>query len=393
MPEATALLNARLLDPGTGEVHAGGLLLENGQIAGEIPPGSSPSGVNVADLGGRLIAPGYLDVHFHGKLPFSAPERLEHALGEDARELARHGVTAFLPTTVARNDAPLAACVRAVGRCVISASSSASDAASKPLGIHLEGPWIAPDAAGAQPAGAIRPYDAAAGASILDAADGTVRLVTLAPEVPGALTLLAELGRRGIVAAVGHSRASAAALESGIDAGLRHATHLFNAMGPVHHRDLGVAGVALTDDRITCDLICDGCHVHPAMVRLAARAKGDRLLLISDHIDPPGDATDFGSGPVHDDGTALRLPGGTLAGSTLHLDCAVSLAVQLGAMTLPEAVAAATIQPARLLGVEAEHGTLRPGSRADLVVLEEDGTLVETWLAGVRVARASEGAG
>jgi N-acetylglucosamine-6-phosphate deacetylase len=121
-------------------------------------------------------------------------------------------------------------------------------------------------------------------------------------------------------------------------------------------------------------------------VRLAARAKGDRLLLISDHIEPPVVGADFGAGPVRDDGAALRLPNGTLAGSTLYLDRAVQLAVGFGAMTLLEAVAAATLRPARLLGVEAEHGTLRPGSRADLVVLEEDGTLRETWLGGERVA-------
>lgn len=380
-----ALLNARLLDPESRGIDEGGLLLENGRITRTLPAGSAPSGSESADLEGRILAPGYLDVHFHGSLPFGRGDSVGEAIHADARHLALHGVTGFLPTTVAWDDATLIDRVTRAAGCVTIASSSASRPASKLLGLHLEGPWISPVAAGAQPAAAIRPYDAATGAAVLDAGDDTIRMVTLAPEAPGAAALLADLGRRGIVAAVGHSHATAAEIDRGIAAGLRHATHLFNAMGPLHHRELGLAGVALTDDRLTCDLICDGCHVHPAVVRLAAHAKGDRLLLISDHIAPPADMSDFGAGPVHDDGTALRLPDGTLAGSTLTLDLAVQLAVEFGAMTLPEAVAAATVRPALLLGIEAEHGTLRPGARADFVVLDDDGKLLQTWLDGAPV--------
>jgi N-acetylglucosamine-6-phosphate deacetylase len=381
MPAAIEFVNGRLLDPEASELVESSLRAEGDRIAAMIPAGHPSSSARKVDLEGRVLAPGYLDIHFHGSLPFASSGAIADSLGRDAEALARHGVTSFLPTTVAWNDAALMDRVIRLAKCVNRASSPASD----PLGVHLEGPWIAASAAGAQPAAAIRPYDAAEGRAVLDAAEGSILMVTLAPEVAGAPTLLDELGRRGIVAALGHSRANARQVEDAIGAGLCHVTHLFNAMTGLHHRERGVAGVALTDDRLTCDLICDGCHVHPSVVALAARAKGEALLLISDRIDPPADAADFGAGPVRDDGTALRLPGGALAGSTLYLDRAVQLAVRFGAMTLHEAVSAATLRPARLLGIEAQRGTLRPGARADFVVLEDDGTLCETWLAGDRV--------
>jgi N-acetylglucosamine-6-phosphate deacetylase len=164
-------------------------------------------------------------------------------------------------------------------------------------------------------------------------------------------------------------------------------THLFNAMNPMHHRAPGVAGFALGDDRLSCDLICDGVHVHPAMVRAATRAKGEGLILITDKIEiPPHDeAASFGSGVVVDDGNALRLAGGGLAGSTLELDRAIRNAQEFGAMTRIEAIAASTLRPARLLGIESERGTLRVGARADFAILDDDDRVVETWIAGRRV--------
>ncbi|MDX1650136.1 MAG: amidohydrolase family protein, partial [Myxococcota bacterium] len=217
-------------------------------------------------------------------------------------------------------------------------------------------------------------------------AAGRVRMVTLAPEVEGAEALLDALGRHGVVAALGHSLADDAAMTHAIARGARHVTHLFNAMGGLHHRHRGVAGVALADDRLTCDLICDGVHVHPDVVRIAARAKDERLLWITDRVDPSRHG--WGAGEVHDDGRALRLPDGTLAGSSLGMDRAVRNAVAFGACTRLEAVAAATLRPARLLGLEAERGTLRPGARADLVVLDDAGRVAETWLAGAPAWRA-----
>ena len=168
--------------------------------------------------------------------------------------------------------------------------------------------------------------------------------------------------------------------------GARHVTHLWNAMSGLHHRAPGLAGAALADDRLSCDLICDGVHVHPAAVRVAARAKRDRLVLITDRVSP---GAGFGAGALIDDGTALRLADGRLAGSRLSLDRALHNAVSFGAMTRLEAVAAVSLRPARLLGLERERGTLRPGARADLALLDAEGRVAETWLAGRRVYAAA----
>jgi N-acetylglucosamine-6-phosphate deacetylase len=383
----TLLENALLLDPEADQVEAGSLLVESNEIAARCRPGDPiPESARRVDLGGRQLAPGFLDLHFHGSLVFAEPDRFGDAVRAAAASSVRHGTTGFLATTVAR---PGPALQKRVMACASSIDAGGWQGAT-PLGIHLEGPWIHPAAAGVQPPGGIRGFDRVEGDAILAAGEGLIRMVTLAPEVSGARDLLGALEQRGIVAALGHSTADDACVIESIERGLRHVTHLFNAMRGLHHRHPGVVGVALTDDRLSCDLICDGVHVHPDIVRLAARAKGEGLLLISDRIELPGaGAPDwFGSGPVRDDGGALRLADGTLAGSTLTMERALRNAEAFGAMTRLEAIAACTLRPARLLGLERERGTLRPGARADLVVLSEEGAVEETWIQGEPVFRA-----
>lgn len=376
------LRNAELVDPEEASPRRGWLLIEDGRIASRsaaaAPPASGTS--EELDLGGALVAPGLLDLHFHGRAIFAPPSELCAALAHDAAELVRHGVTGFLVTTVAWEAPALLGFVRRAAR----ALGASAPGLAAPLGLHLEGPWISPRAAGAQPITGIRPFDPAELDRLSDAAAGSIRMVTFAPEVEGADALADRLGRERVIAALGHSMTRASDADRVIARGARHVTHLFNAMSGLHHRELGLAGVALSDERVTCDLICDGVHVAPPVVRLAARAVGDRLLLASDRVDPPPGA-DFGAGPVHDDGEALRLPDGQLAGSRLNLDRAVANLRRLAGASLCEAVAAASLRPARLLGLEAERGTLRVGARADFAVLAADGSVRETWIAGRRV--------
>lgn len=370
-----------LLNPEAPEPGPGALLLDDGRIEAVLELGEAhPEDAEVVDLRGNRVAPGFVDLHFHGRTIFAAPDARStaDALRHDAAALLRGGTTSFLATTVAEAAGPLAERVTSLA----AAAADSGQPGARPVGIHLEGPWISSTAAGAQPREGIRAPDPAELGDLISRAGGGLRMLTLAPELEGASRLLEMLGRHGVLGALGHSLASADEVGAAVAEGARHVTHLFNAMGPTHHRAPGLAGATLADDRLSCDLICDGAHVDPIWVRLAARCKGKRLVLISDCIDPPESGPGFGSGALRSDGIALRLPDGRLAGSCVTLARSVQNAQRFAAMTQLDAVRACTELPARLLGIEADCGTLRRGARADLVVLDDAGELQQTWLGG-----------
>jgi len=383
MAQRTLLRAALLEDPAAATGAPGALLIEGERIAARWPPEAAPPpGAAVVEVDGSL-APGLIDVHYHGDLVLREPHDALGALRGASASLARHGVTAFLPTTVAWPAAELA------GRLahLVEALAAGDWPGAVPLGLHLEGPWIRAEAAGAQPPAGIRAYDAAEGRALFDRAGGAIRMVTLAPELPGARALQEELARRSIAIALGHTLADEPSIDAAVAGGARHVTHLFNAMGALHQRGPGVAGRVLGDDRLSCDVIADGAHVHCDWLRVAARAKGDRLILISDRIEAPDSAgMGFGSGSMHSDGVAWRLADGRLAGSHLWLDDAVRNVVAWRVMDRRDAIRACTLRPARLLGLEAERGTLQPGARADFAVFDRAGHLRATWVGGRPVA-------
>jgi len=367
--------DAVLLDPESSLPVPGSLLVEDGRILARLPVGSEIPEARRYSLGGRMLAPGFLDVHYHGALIFDA-DQLDDAV-ERAASLVRHGTTGYLATTVAW--APEALLPRIEG--LVSALARSPEGA-QPLGVHLEGPWIHQGAAGAQPLAGIRPYQASDAEGVWAAGAGSIRMVTLAPELEGATRLMERLAQLGIVAAMGHSHASSDQALTGIEAGARHVTHLFNAMGPIHHREAGLAGVALADSRLSADLICDGVHVSPIAVAFASNALSERLLLITDQIAPPDGENTFGSGELKADRGAWRTGSGALAGSQLQMDEALRNANVFAKISVLDAVAACTLRPARLLGIESERGSLRAGARADLVVLDSELGVYETWVAG-----------
>ncbi len=379
-----ALTGARLIDPDRCGLYDETLLIEDGRIVDRVPPrGSLGPDWRRVERPGLLVAPGLIDIHFHGELFDAPPGRFGAALARASDSMPSSGTTAYLATTMSWSDAELGARVSKLADSI----STDRRAGAHCLGLHLEGPWLSEVRPGAMARDAIRPFRADRDEAVLERAGELLRMVTLAPEIAGSDVLLDSLARRGVVASLGHSNATAAQIRAGIDRGLVHVTHLFNAMGPFHHREPGVAGSVLALDRLSCDMIGDGFHVHPDVFRIAARALGDRLLLISDRVDFTG--ADSSVETAHPPGAPLRLRDGTLAGSQLGLDEAVRNAVQFSGMPLAEAVAAATIRPARLLGIERDRGTLWPGARADLALLDPTGRLVETWIGGHSVFSAS----
>jgi N-acetylglucosamine-6-phosphate deacetylase len=342
----------------------GDLVCRDGLVVqGPVDTGADATRV---DGSGLLVAPGFVDLQCNGGLGIDLT-RAPGRLWELAAALPRWGVTAWLPTIVTAPEGAIDAALAA-----LAAGPPPGWAGAVPLGLHLEGPFLSPAARGAHPEALLRrpTLDAIAGWS----RSAGVAVVTLAPDLPGADEVLRELVSRDVVVALGHTPVSAAGATAAIDAGARWVTHLFNAMAPLHHRAPGLAGIALTDDRVHVGLIADGIHVHPAAVALAHRALGPRLTLVTDAVAALGRAPEPATGGV-------RRADGTLAGSDLPMDQAVRNLVAFTACDTATALRAATSAPAAVLG-ETARGHLGPGARADLVLLTPALQVVSTWTAG-----------
>jgi N-acetylglucosamine-6-phosphate deacetylase len=342
-------------------VQPGRVVVEDGFIAEvDLADGSG------ADAGGPFITPGFVDVHVHG---WGGHDAMGDAAALDgmARRLLRRGVTGFLPTAV---TAPLDDLAAFADR-VRAWRPVAPEDGAEPLGFNLEGPFLADARRGAHDEHALlMPVDAPP-ATLERLVDG-LRVVTIAPELPGAVELIAWLAERGIVTSIGHSAATYTQSRAGFDAGARSTTHLFNAMTGIDHRAPGVALAALLDDDAYTELIADGIHVAPPVWQLIARLKPeDRLLLVSDAVPMAGSSARRGRIGALDcevDGGRIVLAGTTtLAGSAIALDDAVRNLVREG-FALPAAVAAASRNPLTLLGIE-DRGRIAVGQRADLVEL------------------------
>ncbi len=314
------------------------------------------------------LAPGFVDVHVHGWGGHDAMGD-RAALDGMARALLRRGVTSFLPTAV---TAPLGELVAFADRVRTWLPDAPADGA-QPLGFNLEGPFLAESRRGAHDPAALQVPDRSPIATLESLVDG-LRLLTIAPELPGATELIGWLRDRGVATSMGHSAATVEEARAGYDAGGTSTTHLFNAMSGVDHRAPGLAVAALLDDAAYVELIADGIHVHPALWPLITRLKPqDRLLLVSDAISLAGTGDGrgrIGSLEVEVVGQRVTLSGtSTLAGSVLSLDAAVRNVVAAG-IPLPDAVAAASRNPLALVG-NADRGRIAPGQRADLVELDD----------------------
>ena len=352
------------------------------QVAGDritaVGEGPPPEGEGPAEGSGAWVVPGFVDVHVHGGGGASYTSG-DPAQARVVAELHRaHGTTTTFASLV---TAPLPVMLRSVG----ALADLVEDGTL--AGLHLEGPFLAAARCGAHDPRHLRAPDPEELAALLAAGRGTVSHVTVAPELPGGLELVRRLVDAGLVAAVGHSDATHDQAVAAFDAGARLATHLYNAMRPVHHREPGVVVAALDDERVTVELINDGVHLHDAVVRSTFRqATARRVALVTDAVVAAGVGDGvYGSGTrtVEVVGGVARLAGSAaMAGSTLTMDVAVRRAVQVAGVPVAEAVEAAATTPARALGLE-DVGALAPGLRADLVLLDED-LAVRSVLAGGR---------
>ncbi len=328
------------------------------------------------DATGLRVAPGFIDLQINGACGHDFTQE-PSAIWEVGAALLNYGVTAFLPTIVSSRISAVEAGQAAVG------DRPTGYRGAEPLGLHLEGPFLSPAHRGAHDADRLLAPDRAT-------ADGWeplsgVLMVTLAPELPGALELIELLTGREVVVGLGHSGASASQAEAAIDAGARYATHLFNAMPLMHHRDPGLAGQVLVDSRVTVGLIADGVHVDPTMLAIAWRQLGpQRWSTVTDAVAAFGarhGQLTVGELPLDARGDAPRLADGRLAGSGLSLDQAVRNVVRFTGCSVVDALATVTATPAALLGL-ADRGRLEAGGRADLVLLDADLEVVATFVAG-----------
>ena len=363
------------------------LFIEDGSVVSVSSHDSReiPRGARVVDLGDATLVPGFIDMHIHGGAGHDVMEGSADALPAVEKLLFQHGVTTYFPTTVtAPVDQTLAALER-LADAIEQTREVAGDGRSMPAGIHLEGPFISHVRPGVHPPENLLPPTLEMFERFWQASRGHIKVLTIAPELEGARNVIAEAHRRGVCVSMGHSDADLAAARAGVAAGVRHATHMFNAMRPLGHRDPGILGEALMDERLSAEIIADGIHVDPLIVSLFLRVKGaETAVLVTDATAAtgmPDGRYRLGSLEVNvADGQCLV--NGKLAGSVLTMDKAVRNVVKFANWDLQRAVRLATLNPARTTGLPAKTGTLVPGAVADIVALSPKGDVLKTIARG-----------
>jgi N-acetylglucosamine-6-phosphate deacetylase len=378
------IYGATVLTPDERIEHAA-VVIEHGRIAGveQRVDAAPPAGADVIDGSGLLLAPGYIDLQLNGAFgdDFTANP---HTIWNVARQLPRYGVTAFLPTIITSPPDTIAAAQQVLGE------RPPDFRGTEPLGLHLEGPFLNGQKKGAHNPAYLRAPDLDL---IADWSSNTgVRLVTLAPELPGALDVVRQLAARGVVVSAGHSMATYDEAQRGFEAGVRYGTHLFNAMPMLHHRDPALPGALLSDSCAVIGLIPDGIHVHPALIKLIWQIKGRRgVNVVSDAIAalamPPG-TYHLNDLEIIVTEHESRLPDGTIAGSIVSLDQAVRNVVAYTGCAPEDAIATATSTPADVLHLGHERGRVQTGYHADLVLLTPELKVITTIVGGNIVYRS-----
>ena len=373
-----AIVNGKIILPDS--IVEGRALLFDEKIVGLSE--TVPEGAEIIDAKGRYVAPGLVDIHIHGYLGEDTSDGSVEGIRKMAEGIVKNGVTAWLPTTMTVSYDDLRRAFNAV-RTLMDKKNNPRGA--QIMGVHAEGPFINPSKKGAQAVEYIRPADAP---FLIENSD-VIRIVTIAPEMPGALDCIREVTQKtNILMSMGHTAANYETAKAGIEAGVRHATHLFNAMTPLNHRDPGVVGASLADDRVSTELIADTFHISPDLFGLVAKVKGDNLILITDCTRAGGledGEYTLGGQPIFVKGIECRLADGTIAGSVLKLNNAVRNMREHTNLPLEQIVRMASINAARCIGLDKTKGSLEAGKDADIILADENFAVSETIIAGETV--------
>jgi N-acetylglucosamine-6-phosphate deacetylase len=378
-------------------IEQGSVLIESGRIARilESESGESAAVDAVLDLDGLTLYPGFIDVHIHGSVGVDSMDATADELCHVAEFLARNGVTAWLPTMVPAATEQYEHAIHAIEQAV--AQTSVCDdpddhrlksvPLARVIGVHYEGPFVNREQCGALHREHFRTFKTAGDLDTLPRIknEGAVHMMTVAPEIEGGVELISELRQRGWIVSIGHTRAAVAVLDQALQAGARHMTHFMNAMPPLHHRKPGPVGWGLTHDEVTCDVIADGVHVDASVLKLILRSKtAERISLISDAIA----ATGLDDGEYQIWGEKIQVEKGRtqnarghIAGSVITMLEAVRMMLSLG-FSEREVAQMASLNPARLLGMDDDCGSIEEGKRADLVALDQEGKVRLTVVGG-----------
>ena len=383
--QKTGIIHGDVLTP-TGIIRDGAIYIKDNRIdaVGETKAVQIPEEAMVLHAGGYLVAPGFIDAHIHGGNGFDFMSDKPGDIDAILDWLASTGVTGVYPTIA---TTPLEEQLGAIK--LLTEARKRKVAGAAILGLHLEGPYISREKRGAQQEEATRLPNQDEMAQLIEAGEGTIKIVTLAPELPGAIELIQYLVDQNVIVSIGHTAASYEQIMQAIDVGARRASHLFNGMTAFHHRRPGAVGAILTRDEVCAEVILDGVHLHPATVEIVLRSKGlSKVSLVTDAIAAAGagDGAFIGLGnqKISVKNGVATLEGGNLAGSTLKMNQAVKNAVELLGLTLDQAMRLASQVVAESLGyeVQATKGVISPGKDADLIILDHNLNIFLTMVGG-----------
>ena len=361
--------------------------IENGKFMLNSTDAESLESGNIYDVSGQTIYAGFIDIHNHGAAGVDVNTATAEDLRKASRFLAEQGVTAWLPTFVPDRAENYRKVIDAIDEVIHSQDDEQSEPAARILGAHYEGVF-----ANEQMCGALRTqyFKTFKNGNELDElptlkTPGALHLTTMAPEIEGGIELIRELKKRNWIISIGHTKADVETLEQAKAAGATHITHLFNAMTGVHHRDIGVAGWALSDTEMFCEIIADGVHVHPEILKFAYRNKtAEKLALVSDSVKMAG----LGDGSYELWNEKIKVVGGktqnergSIAGSVITMLDAVKMMLSLG-IPAADVSKMASLVPAKILGIEKDYGSIELGKRADMVALDEQGNVKTTIISG-----------